>query len=454
MQQQLNYKPYQDELEEELTIDIKKIIFALWSRKKLIVGIFSIVLIFFILMTFILPKKYTVDTDLYINKSNNSNMAEFNPYVISELGAGSGMAALMNGGAGAMANDIELMQSALVIDKVIRDNDLRFKKLFGIIPTKKTGKYLTAEKFLKKGISFENKKGTNVVTITYKNKDRELAYNVVNSIIVHYIELNKEINAEKSKSDKRIIEEEYNKAKDALNKKMKTVSGLPDTAMSGSGNLAALSAFSNSARKAMSNLHGQYVAGEKSKIAVTEDVSKVAALSSKLEWAKLVEEMSDSSKVIVLKEPRLLQEYEQTSPKLFTNILLGIVFGVIASLIAVIYAENTNKRLTYSMLGDKIIYNMEKDFSDLKLTLLSNQEKSISLILLEQVPSQNLEKLCEFKNLNIVKGDISTDFIKEISNANAVILFERINATNSKLYKQIKQILADKNKTILEEVLV
>ena len=432
MQQQLNYKPYQDELEEELTIDIKKIIFALWSRKKLIVGIFSIVLIFFILMTFILPKKYTVDTDLYINKSNNSNMAEFNPYVISELGAGGGMAALMNGGAGAMANDIELMQSALVIDKVIRDNDLRFKKLFGIIPTKKTGKYLTAEKFLKKGISFENKKGTNVVTITYKNKDRELAYNVVNSIIVHYIELNKEINAEKSKSDKRIIEEEYNKAKDALNKKMKTVSGLPDTAMSGSGNFA----------------------GEKSKIAVTEDVSKVAALSSKLEWAKLVEEMSDSSKVIVLKEPRLLQEYEQTSPKLFTNILLGIVFGVIASLIAVIYAENTNKRLTYSMLGDKIIYNMEKDFSDLKLTLLSNQEKSISLILLEQVPSQNLEKLCEFKNLNIVKGDISTDFIKEISNANAVILFERINATNSKLYKQIKQILADKNKTILEEVLV
>ncbi len=106
------------------------------------------------------------------------------------------------------------------------------------------------------------------------------------------------------------------------------------------------------------------------------------------------------------------------------------------------------------MLGDKIIYNMEKDFSDLKLTLLSNQEKSISLILLEQVPSQNLEKLCEFKNLNIVKGDISTDFIKGISNANAVILFERINATNSKLYKQIKQILADKNKTILEEVLV
>lgn len=116
-------------------------------------------------------------------------MAEINPYVISELGAGGGMAALMSGG-GTLANDIELMQSPLVIDKVIKDNDIRFKKVFGIIPTKKTGQLMTTEKFLKKGISFENKKGTNVVTIEYKSKDRELAYNVVNSIIVHYLELN------------------------------------------------------------------------------------------------------------------------------------------------------------------------------------------------------------------------------------------------------------------------
>ena len=168
MQQQLNYYPPQDELDEELTIDLKKIFFALWSRKFLIAKVFVAVLAFFILLTFVSAKKYKVDADLYINKSNNSNMAEINPYVISELGAGGGMAALMSGG-GTLANDIELMQSPLVIDKVIQDNDLRFKKLFGIIPTKKTGQYLTTEKFLKKGISFENKKGTNVVTIEYKN---------------------------------------------------------------------------------------------------------------------------------------------------------------------------------------------------------------------------------------------------------------------------------------------
>lgn len=453
MQQQLNYYPPQDELDEELTIDLKKIVFALWSRKKLIASVFTCVLIFFIVLTFISAKKYKVDADLYINKSNNSNMAELNPYVISELGAGGGMAALMSGG-GTLANDIELMQSPLVIDKVIQENDLRFKKLFGIIPTKKTGQYLTTEKFLKKGISFENKKGTNVVTIEYKSKDKDLAYNVVNSIIVHYLELNKEINSTKSKSDKKIIESEYKKAKADLNRKMNSVSGLPDNAMAGSGNLAAMSAFSKSAQKAMSTLQGQYVAGEKAKISVTEDAEKVAALSSKLEWAKLVDEMSDSSKVIVLKEPRKLKDYEQTSPKLFTNILLGIVFGVIASLIAVLFRENTDKKLTYSMLGENIIYNAEKDLTDLKMTLLAKQDKQISLVLFEKLPSEIISELEKFKNLQFVNPDISNEFVTEINKTSDVILFGTINHTDSKLYKQIKKMLDEMNKNILNEVLV
>ena len=451
--QQLNYYPPQDELDEELTIDLKKIVFTLWSRKKLIASVFTCVLIFFIVLTFISAKKYKVDADLYINKSNNSNMAEINPYVISELGAGGGMAALMSGG-GTLANDIELMQSPLVIDKVIQENDLRFKKLFGIIPTKKTGQYLTTEKFLKKGISFENKKGTNVVTIEYKSKDKDLAYNVVNSIIVHYLELNKEINSTKSKSDKKIIESEYKKAKADLNRKMNSVSGLPENAMAGSGNLAAMSAFSRSAQKAMSTLQGQYIAGEKSKIAVTEEASKVAALSSKLEWAKLVDEMSDSSKVIVLKEPRKLKDYEQTSPKLFTNILLGIVFGVIAALIAVLFRENTDKKLTYSMLGENIIYNVEKDLTDLKMTLLANQDKQISLIMFEKLSPEIISELKNFKNLQLVTPDVSSEFVAEINKTSDVILFGAINHTDSKLYKQIKKMLDEMNKNILNEVLV
>lgn len=451
--QQTVYIP-QEELDEELTIDFKKIVFAIWNRKILILKVFTLILVFFIALTFILVKKYTVSSELYINKSNNSNMIEVNPYAIEELGsAGGGMAALMSGGGG-LNNELELIQSTLVIDKVIRENDLRYKKLFGIITTKKTGEYISTEKFLRKNISFENKKGTNVLSIEYKSKDPELAYNVVNSIITNYVALHKELNTEKSKSDKKVIETEYNKAKAALNSQVNTISGLPEQAMVSTGNLTAMSAFSHSAQRAMSNIKGQIVAGEKSRIAVTEEAAKVAALSSKLEWAKMVEEMSDSSKVLVLKEPQKLRDFEYSSPKLLINILLGIVFGAIAALFAVIIAENTDKKLSYSMLGENIIYNIENDFSDLKLLLLANQDKKIATVCFENLPSNIEEQLKAYRNLSLVKADISNEFVQSIKIADEIFSFATIGKTNSKFYKQIKTMLTEMNKKVALECLI
>lgn len=452
-QQNLNYYYPADELDEELTIDLKKIALAIWSRKELIIKVFVSVLAFFILMTFISAKKYVVDADLYINKSNNSNFVDLNPYAIAELGAAGGMAALMSGG-GNITNELELMQSPLVIDRVIKENDLKFKKVYGIFPTKKTGQYLTTQAFLKKGITFENKKGTNVVTISYKSKDKELAYNVVSSIISNYVQLQKELNTEKSKSDKRIIEKSYNQAKEDLKKSVDNVSGIPEQAFMQTANISAMSAFSSSAQTAMGQLRSQLIEGHKSKIAVTEEAVKVAELSKRLEWAKLVEEMSDSSKVVVLKAPRLLKDYEQASPKLFTNIILGIVFGVIASLIAVIYKEITDKKLAYSMLGDNIIYSLEKDYINLKRALLTNQNKNITLVAFEKLPTSLVENLKEFKNLNMVQADVSSNFVSGIENSTDLIIIASINQTDAELYKQVKQMLNEMNKNILREVLV
>lgn len=171
MQQQLNYIIPQDELDEELTINLKKIFFSIYSKKNLIIKVFISVFLFFIMLTFILPKKYKVESDLYINKANNTNMMEINPYAIEELGGiGGGMATLMAGSNGVLINELELIQAPLVIDKVIRENNLVYKKKWGIIPNKKEGELLSTKDFLKKNISFENKKGTNVITIEYKNK--------------------------------------------------------------------------------------------------------------------------------------------------------------------------------------------------------------------------------------------------------------------------------------------
>lgn len=454
MQNNISYIP-QDELDEELTIDLKKIVLTIWNRRILLTKVFGIVLIFFILLTFILPKKYEVQSDLYINKANDTNIAEINPYVLSELGsAGGGMAAMLAGGNSQLTNEIELMKSPLVLDKVIRENNLVYKKKFGFIPNKKEGEFLTAKDFIGKGknISFENKKGTNVITITYKAKKPETAYNVVASIITNYIDLNKQLNSEKSKSDKKIIEAEYNKVKASLNEKVNSSSGMPDTAASGMGQLSILSAFSNSASNAMGALKGQMAEGKKSQIAVSEEAAKMAELSKKLEWAKLVEEMSDSSKVLVLKEPQKLRPFENSSPKLFMNILLGIVFGFIAALAALIYVENTDKKLTYSMLGDEILYDLKNNTDELKMLLLANQDKRLSLVAFGNLPYEIDIK--GFKNIQLLEADISSNFINGVSATDAVILFAQVGQTNSKLYKQTKSLLNDIKKPVIKEVLV
>lgn len=450
MHQQIVYYNPLDEEDENINIDIKKIFFAIWSRKLLMAKVFLVVFIFFISLTYILPKKWVVTADLYINKTNNSNYSEVNPYVIDENGGG----VLAVGTDKSMNNEIELMQSALVIDDVIKENDLRFNKLFGIFPTKKTGEYLTPEIFLKKGIKFENKKNTNVISIEYKSKKPELAYNVVASIIANYIELHKEINSEKSKSDKKIIEDEYNKAKKELSKKISLSNGLPATAISGTGNLIAMSAFSKSAQQAISNMQDQYIAGEKTRVELSEDAAKVAELSSKLEWAKLVEDMSDSTKVMVIKEPVPLKEWQYVSPKLFMNIILGIVFGIIFSLLSVLVTELTDKKLSFLMLGNNNIYNIEKHFSDLALSIITNNRRPISLVLFDNLSQDLINKLQEFHNINLVKAEISENFVNAVEISENIIFFIKIGSVDRNFYKKIKMILKEKNKKVIKEVLL
>ncbi len=449
MQDNMSYFP-QDELDEELTIDLKKILLTIWNRKFLLAKVFISVLIFFIILTFILPKKYLVESDLYINKANNSNIAEINPYVLSEM-SGGGMATMLTGNNSQIANELELMQSPLVIDNVIRENNLVYKKIFGIFPNKKEGEFITTKAFLKKNISFENKKGTNVITITYKNKKPEVAYNVVASIITNYIALNKQINSEKSKSDKKIIQAEYDKIKSNLNKKIQNSEAMPADG-SGIGQVSIMSAFSSSASSAIGALKSQLKSSKKSQIEVSEEATKMAELSKKLEWATLVEQMSDTSKVIVLKEPQKLRPFENSSPKLLINIILGLVFGFIASLVALIYAEMTDKKLSYSMLSDNALYDLKNNIDELKLLLFANQDKRLALVTFGDLPYEIDIK--GFNNITSLDADISNEFINGINRSDEVILFVEIGKTDSKLYKQTKELLSNINKNILKEVLL
>ena len=448
-QMKSNYEEY----EETININIKKIMLILYSNRILMLKCFFITMIFFVLMAFILPKKYTVSADLYINKTNNTNMAEINPYFLEETGGSGGMAALMGGGNGNITNELEIMESPLVINNVIKENNIRSGKLFGLITTKKTGQYVKAQGFLK-NIKIDNKKGTNVVNISYKNKDKQFAYNVVNSLVNNYILTQKTLSGTKSKSDLAIIEAEYKKAKENLNANMKQINGLSTTSASGTGNLAAISAFSKSAQIAMSNLQNQLIEGEKSRLEAQEEAQKVAALSGKLQWAKMVEEMSDSSKVLVLKEPELPQDYEQSSPNLLIQLLLGIVLGIITALAAVIFREITNKKLTYSMLEDNIIYNLNDDIKEFKEVIYSNYNKKILVVEFDKILNSKMAQMDDFGNIIYTEAELSKDLMNKLQQADAVLLAAKIFKTDAEEYRIIKNVIKENNKNILKEILI
>lgn len=450
MEEKFNYYE-QFEIDEEIKIDFKKNFKAFISRKKLFYTVFLITFVFFVSMFYFGTKKYAVSADLYINSKQNTNIADINPYVMDE-----GVVTGFTGIDKVMNNELELIQSSLVVGKVIDENNIRYGKLFGIFPTAKTGKLLTVEAFLKKGIKIKIKKSSNVISIEYKSKDKELAYGVVNSVIENYVALHKEINSAKSKSDKKIIEEGYNKAKAELDVKMDDVNGVPDNAFGNNGGLAAMSAFSESARKAVYNLSGEVIKKERAQIELNAEAEKIKQLAARLQWADLVAEMSNNSKVFVIKEPQMPENYEQVSPKFFTQILLGIVFGFLFGLTAVLFAELQDKKLTYSVLGENIIYDLKKELLKLKSIIFVNNSKfgKTLLVTLSDISPEDLNLLRSIKNIKIIKSDISDDFINVLREYKNVILLEKIGDSDIEEYRTVKQIIESMRNEILTEVLI
>ena len=104
------------------------------------------------------------------------------------------------------------------------------------------------------------------------------------------------------------------------------------------------------------------------------------------------------------------------------------------------------------MLGDNVVYNFMDNLTELKMCFLANKDSNIALVAfddaIEDVKEQYLGKY------TIISADITDEFVNSVKNYDKIILFEKVNSTDSKLYKNIITILKDLNKNILKEVLV
>lgn len=439
-------------VDEDLVIDFSKPIKILLYRKNLFIKVFSVCLLFFVLLTFVTPKLYKTDADIYIDKSGNTNLAEVNPYLISYLTGvgGNGLSSFLTGSNMELQNELEILQSPLVMDNVIRENNLRYAK------GKKKGEFLSTRDFLKGTLNIENKKGTNVISIKYKSKDPKLSYNVVNSIIANYEKVHEDINTKKTVSDKKLLEASYENTNTRLNKKlnaMKHSSAMPDTAMSGLGMLAALRGHSKAISGAVGSIQGQVVEGQKAQISVDQDVEKLKLVKTKLEWTKLVEQMSKgTTNVIVLKAPEIKRSFEQSSPKLWINLLLGTIVGLFAALFAASFAEQQDNKLTYSELDNKIIDSNKEDIDELKLALLANVKENLLIIYFDGADLDCFKNLKNFANFRMVKAEINQNTINEIQSSNKLMFMAKIGSTPKKLYKQFKQVCSELNKPVLVEI--
>ena len=224
--------------------------------------------------------------------------------------------------------------------------------------------------------------------------------------------------------------------------------------MTGIGNLTAMSAFSRSASSAIGSLKGQYLAEEKSQIAITEEKQKVAQLATKLEWAKMVEQMSDSSKVLVLKEPKQLRPFEKSSPKLLINIILGCIFGSLASLIALIYVELKSTKITYSMLSNNIIFDGLNKQSLIETNCYSFDPKKVLILSFVQLPSAMQTLLQNLPNVSIVFYNGTSDFLSKVSLADKIVLISKIGITDTDSYRTVKNALKNKQKEIVYDILI
>lgn len=437
---------------DEVIVDFKKVFKIIDYRKSLITKVFLTFMLIFIVLYFISPKVYKTDADLYVKKTNNTNIAEINPYVIESMSnLAGGVAGMLTGGMAGLQNEIEIMKSPLVMDNVIKENNLRYNK------GNKKGELISTRDFLKNNLSIKNEKGSNIISIKYKSLSAKQSYNVVNSIINNYQKVSEEFNLRKAISDKNLLQVSYEETNKDLNKKLSLLEhapALPETAMSSLGPLAALRGHARSASGAIGSIQSQIVKGKKSEISLEQDVEKLKFVKEKLEWSKLIEQMSkDKSNVIILKAPEIKRDFEQSSPKLWLNLLLGAIFGLIASIITVIFAEIKDDKLTYSNLGNNVLYDVENNLDDLKALLLTKSKNNILFVTFGGFKTDLFKKLDGFTNIKSIAAGLSPQQINEISNSDNIIFAGKIGESPKKLYYQMKTICTEAQKRLYAEII-
>jgi len=441
---------------DEIIIDFRKIWLTILYRKSSIFACFAIIIALALIATMFMPKKYESEAKILINKTNATNLAELNPFMISGMSdMAGGMAGLLNGGSN-LVNEMEIMKSPLVLDPVIRINQLKYKK------GPKKGEYISADDFLKKEISIDSLKGTNVITIKFESENPELAYNVVDSIIKNYKEIYEEINVKKAGNDKEFLKKSYTEAKQLVDQKIQKLKSSSISANSGGalGTFSILQFYDKRINKDLSSISSSDIDAKKTQMELDQEVEKLKMVKSKYDWSSLVENLSkDATNIIILKNPELSKSFDNTEPKIIINIILAIVFSFFVSIIVILLKEKNDVMLSYTTFNEdaQVVNEESQNFSNLLVDLFISKPKEISIVsLVDKSIESNLIRILKsnFPDIKIFltsqQGTLK-NHIDNISNAENLILLSKIGFTDKNCYKQLKYMQMKLNKSTIAD---
>lgn len=450
----------------ELIIDFNKILKIILSRKKLIALCFTVIILLTIIITGFLPKKYTTESKLLINKSSSTNLGDINPFVVSEMSTqGGGMAALMGTAGNSLGNEVEVIKSSLVLDNVIRENDLKFTE------GPRKGEYMPAEALLTDNLTIEIVKASNVISIAYKSTDPKLSYGIVNSIINNYKEVHQSLNSKKSSSDKMFLKKAYLEAKASRDAKIQQLKQLKNQSSSREniGNYPIFSlagTVNNNLAKEIRSANKLSVDIKKLENDTMLEEEKFATLKNKYDWSSLSETMSkNATNITILKKPEMLRPFENTEPNLKTNIFLASLLAIAFSSLTVFVVEKKSRNITFSDmdLNTRIIKDILKNIEKEKSLMLLNNVKSIALIsFLDKLSSQQYQNFFknEFSatNTNLLLSEESSPLenkIADIKAADSVIIIAKLNHSSRESFQNIKTLCKESGKkfvfTFLED---
>ncbi len=447
---------------DEITIDFRKISNIVKYRKKAIIVCFLAMIFLAVVLSFILPKKYISEGKILIDKASSTNMADVNPFIISDLGSSAGGVASLMSGSGSLGDEIEILKSPLVLEPVIIENNLKYKS------GKKEGMYISSEDFLKDDISIENSKGSNIITISYKSSNPNLSYNVVNSIIENYKRVYEIINSRKALQDTAMLQKAYIDAKAKLNEKVARLKqyNINNDASSNQSLPGVFGLLANYDRRIKNQIETSTQANiesQKLKTEIDQAIAQVNELKQKFEWSNLVQDISkNATNVTILSRPVQKMPFEFSEPKLFLNVALSVVFAFILSIFLLFYLEKSDKKLTFTDIGEKgeIITNAE-NFNTLNLSaqIFADKTENISLISFVRNPvaeefSSRLKADSSGFTPNLKQTFSHNSFnesLENIKNSSSVIFLGQIGYTDRKNYNQLKSFTEKAGKQIIGE---